>query len=286
MPNAALLAACTLLSTTALLHPQAPRRPSQLGAKKRDYSAGGLGSSKQEQFARLWRDKDAPVEPPVKDATTWEAEIAAFDAAAELVPDAHWRDKGRAAVVEDVSRKAITSDRSVAVAAWDALRGSDGGPYAADDAWLDMDGPARSLILVGGSAHESTFLPRIVIDAHRSWARSTASTPRRAPCTTACRGRSAASSRSFLRPPRRQKGGSASAARSSVYMMMPGRLQPHAASPWKAPASSCWRRRTRRRTSTRSSRGSRRRSTASRVLSKVPFGTRACFLLLGGPGNG
>ena len=79
----------------------------------------------------------------VKDETTWEAEIAAFDAAAELVPDAHWRDKGRAAVVEDVSKRAITSDRSVAVAAWDALRGSDGGPYAADDAWLDMDGTAR-----------------------------------------------------------------------------------------------------------------------------------------------
>ena len=87
----------------------------------------------------------------VKDETTWEAEIAAFDAAAELVPDAHWRDKGRAAVVADVSKKAITTERSVAVAAWDALRGSDGGPYAADDAWLDMEGPARSLILVVGA---------------------------------------------------------------------------------------------------------------------------------------
>ena len=65
MSKAAMLAACTLLSTTALTPPQAPRHPSQLGAKKRDYSAGGLGSSKQEQFARLWRDKDAPVEPPV-----------------------------------------------------------------------------------------------------------------------------------------------------------------------------------------------------------------------------
>ena len=53
--------------------------------------------------------------------------------------------------MEDVSRKAITSERSVAVAAWDALRGSDGGPFAADDAWLDMDGAARSLILVVGS---------------------------------------------------------------------------------------------------------------------------------------
>ena len=100
----------------------------------------------------------------VKDETTWEAEIAAFDAAAELVPDAHWRDKGRAAVVEDVSKRAITNERSVAVAAWDALRGSDGGPYTADDAWLDMEGPARSLILVGGSAHESTFLPCIVAE--------------------------------------------------------------------------------------------------------------------------
>ena len=114
MLKAAMLAACA----TALLHSAAQsRHPSQLGAKKRDYSAGGLGSSKQEQFARLWRDKDAPAEPPVKDETTWEAEIAAFDAAAELVPDAHWRDKGRAAVVEDVSKRAITSDRSVAVAA-------------------------------------------------------------------------------------------------------------------------------------------------------------------------
>ena len=167
MPKAAmpLLAAIALSSATALLHSAAPsRHPSQLGAKKRDYSAGGLGSSKQEQFARLWRDKDAPVAPPVKDETTWEAEIAAFDAAAELVPDAHWRDKGRAAVVEDVSKKAITNERSVAVAAWDALRGSDGGPYTADDAWLDMDGPARSLILVGGSAHESTFRPCIVAE--------------------------------------------------------------------------------------------------------------------------
>ena len=179
MLKAAMLAACA----TALLHATPSRHPSRLGAKKRDYSAGGLGSSKQEQFARLWRDKDAPVEPPVargvpsdarppretptaqvKDETTWEAEIAAFDAAAELVPDAHWRDKGRAAVVEDVSKAAITNERSVAVAAWDALRGSDGGPYTADDAWLDMDGPARSLILVGGSAHESTFLPCIVAE--------------------------------------------------------------------------------------------------------------------------
>jgi hypothetical protein len=153
-----------LSSAAALTHPQAPRRTSALGAKKRDYSAGGLGSSKQEQFARLWRDKDAPAEPPAKDESTWEAEIAAFDAAAELVPDAHWRNKGRAAVVEDVTKKAITNERSVAVAAWDALRGSDGGPFSADDAWLDMEGPARSLILVGGSAHESTFLPCIVTE--------------------------------------------------------------------------------------------------------------------------
>ena len=164
MPKAAMLACTLLSSTTALLHPPVPRHPSQLGAKKRDYSAGGLGSSKQEQFARLWRDKDAPVEPPVKDETTWEAEIAAFDAAADLVPDAHWRDKGRAAVVEDVTKKAITNERSVAVAAWDVLRGGDGAPFSADDAWLDMEGPARSLILVGGSAHESTFLPRIVAE--------------------------------------------------------------------------------------------------------------------------
>ena len=166
MPKAAMLAAC-LSCATALLHTATPsRHPSQLKAKKRDYSAGGLGSSKQEQFARLWRDKDAPVEPPVKDETTWEAEIAAFDAAAELVPDAHWRDKGRAAVVEDVSKRAITSDRSVAVAAWDVLRGGDGAPYTADDAWLDMEGPARSLILVVGSAHESTFLPLTPSSTH------------------------------------------------------------------------------------------------------------------------
>ena len=164
MFKAAMLAAIALSSATALLHSAPSRRTTRLEAKKRDYSAGGLGSSKQEQFARLWRDKDAPVEPPVKDETTWEAEIAAFDAAAELVPDAHWRDKGRAAVVEDVSKRAITNERSVAVAAWDALRGSDGGPFSADDAWLDMEGPARSLILVGGSAHESTFLPCIVAE--------------------------------------------------------------------------------------------------------------------------
>ena len=164
MFKAAMLAAIALSSATALLHSATTRHPSQLAAKKRDYSAGGLGSSKQEQFARLWRDKDAPAEPPPKDETTWEAEIAAFDAAAELVPDAHWRDKGRAAVVEDVSKAAITSERSVAVAAWAGLRGGDGGPYAADDAWLDVDGPARSLILVGGSAHESTFLPCIVAE--------------------------------------------------------------------------------------------------------------------------
>ena len=169
MFKAAMLAAC-LSSAAALTPPQAPRRTSAREAKKRDYSAGGLGSSKQEQFARLWRDKDAPVEPPVargvpidarptretpttqvKDETTWEAEIAAFDAAAELVPDAHWRDKGRAAAVEDVSRKAITNERSVAVAAWAGLRGGDSGPYAADDAWIDVDGQARSLVLVVGS---------------------------------------------------------------------------------------------------------------------------------------
>ena len=66
--------------------------------------------------------------------------------------------------MEDVSKRAITNERSVAVAAWAGLRGSDGGPYTADDAWLDMDGSARSLILVGGSAHESTFLPCIVAE--------------------------------------------------------------------------------------------------------------------------
>ena len=164
MFKAAMLAAC-LSCATALLHTATPsRHPSQLKAKKRDYSAGGLGSSKQEQFARLWRDKDAPVEPPVKDETTWEAEIAAFDAAAELVPDAHWRDKGRAAVVEDVSKKAITNERSVAVAAWGALRGSDGGPYTADDAWLDMDGPARSLILVVGAVDGGDAASRALHD--------------------------------------------------------------------------------------------------------------------------
>ena len=65
MFKAAMLAAIALSSATALLHSATTRHPSQLGAKKRDYSAGGLGSSKQEQFARLWRDKDAPVEPPV-----------------------------------------------------------------------------------------------------------------------------------------------------------------------------------------------------------------------------
>ena len=65
MFKAAMLAAC-LSCATALLHTATPsRHPSQLKAKKRDYSAGGLGSSKQEQFARLWRDKDAPAEPPV-----------------------------------------------------------------------------------------------------------------------------------------------------------------------------------------------------------------------------
>ena len=60
-----LLAAIALSSATALLHSAPSRRTTRLEAKKRDYSAGGLGSSKQEQFARLWRDKDAPVEPPV-----------------------------------------------------------------------------------------------------------------------------------------------------------------------------------------------------------------------------
>ena len=64
MFKASLLAAC-LSSATALLHSAPSRRTTRLEAKKRDYSAGGLGSSKQEQFARLWRDKDAPVEPPV-----------------------------------------------------------------------------------------------------------------------------------------------------------------------------------------------------------------------------
>ena len=113
-----------LSAATALLHPQAPRHPSQLGAKKRDYFAGGLGSSKQEQFARLWRDKDAPVAAPEKTRRPREAEIAALDAAAELVPDAHWRDKGRAAVVEDVSKKAITNERRRPPSGDASMRGS------------------------------------------------------------------------------------------------------------------------------------------------------------------
>ena len=69
MFKAAMLAACA----AALTPPRAPRHPSQLAAKKRDYSAGGLGSSKQEQFARLWRDKDAAPEPPVARSVAAEA---------------------------------------------------------------------------------------------------------------------------------------------------------------------------------------------------------------------
>ena len=87
MPKAPLLAACTLLSTTALLHPPAPRRPSQLGAKKRDYSAGGLGSSKQEQFARLWRDKDAPAEPPERTCPVDVAKPVAMDGVTLVEPN-------------------------------------------------------------------------------------------------------------------------------------------------------------------------------------------------------
>ena len=92
--------------------------------------------------------------------------------------------------------------------------------------------------------------------------------------------------RSFLRPPRRQKGGSASAARSSVYMMMPEPSRRPAASPWKARASSCWRRRTRPRTNIQLWRGFPLCWMASRVLWKVLFGTRASCPPCGGPGNG
>ena len=125
-----------------------------------------------------------------------------------------------------------------------------------------------------------------VIDAHRSWAPSTASTPRRALCMIDYRERSGGSSRSFLPRPRRQKGGSASAARSSVCTTPRAPLHKRAASTRPAPASSSSRRRTRRRTNIPSSRASPRRSTASRVLWKVLFGTRACCPPCGGPGNG
>lgn len=141
--------ACALLScAAALVHTPAPRRTTILAAKQRDYMAGGLGSSKQENFARLWRDKDAPIAPPVKDETTFEREISAFEAAAELVPDAHWRTRG----VPDVSKAAASTGRSVAVEAWAALRSTDGAPYSSEDAWADVDGDARSLILVVGEA--------------------------------------------------------------------------------------------------------------------------------------
>lgn len=144
--------ACALLScAAALVHTPAPLRTTILAAKQRDYMAGGLGSSKQENFARLWRDKDAPIAPPVKDETTFEKEISAFEAAAELVPDAHWRN--RAQTVADVSKAAASTGRSVAVEAWAALRSTDGTPYSADDAWADVDGDARSLILVVGEAN-------------------------------------------------------------------------------------------------------------------------------------
>ena len=48
MFKAAMLAAIALSSATALLHSAPSRRTTRLEAKKRDYSAGGLGSSKQE----------------------------------------------------------------------------------------------------------------------------------------------------------------------------------------------------------------------------------------------
>ena len=147
MPKAAMLAAIALSSTTALLH-SAPRHPSQLGAKKRDYSAGGLGSSKQEQFARLWRDKDAPEPPRKRRDRPGKRKSPPLMPLLSSCPTRTGETKVGRPSSRTYPKKAITSDRSVAVAAWDALRGSDGGPYAADDAWLDMDGPARSLILV------------------------------------------------------------------------------------------------------------------------------------------
>ena len=99
-----------------------------------------------------------------------------------------------------------------------ALRGSDGGPYTADDAWLDMDGPARSLILVVGA-----------VDGVDAASRA---------CTTppAAQGRRVVAVFPTAAV-RRQAAASASAARSQCSTMRPAPSRRPAASPWKAPAS-------------------------------------------------
>ena len=65
-------------------------------AKKRDYMSGGLGSSKQEKFAQLWRNKDLPDEAKEvtelpKDLSAWDKEIERAERVDALVPDANWR---------------------------------------------------------------------------------------------------------------------------------------------------------------------------------------------------
>ena len=93
-----------------------------LSAKKRDYMSGGLGSSKQEKFAQLWRNRNDPeveTEAPPTDLAAWEKEIKRAEAADALVPDANWRLRGAAGKAAG----AATSDtaRSLASAYKDGM---------------------------------------------------------------------------------------------------------------------------------------------------------------------
>ena len=132
-----------------------------LSAKKRDYMSGGLGSSKQEKFAQLWRnrnDPEAEAEAPPTDLAAWEKEIKRAEAADALVPDANWRLRGAAgkaagAATSDTARS-LAQGRAVSSGAWTELVGSDGAGYAAADAWaaVDAQGAAALVVLVGDAA--------------------------------------------------------------------------------------------------------------------------------------
>ncbi|KAH8053682.1 NADPH-hemoprotein reductase [Aureococcus anophagefferens] len=102
--------------------------------------SGGLGSSKQEKFAQLWRnrnDPEAEAEAPPTDLAAWEKEIKRAEAADALVPDANWRLRGAAgkAARGDADTRVAAAGRAVSSGAWTELVGSDGAGYAAADAW-------------------------------------------------------------------------------------------------------------------------------------------------------
>ena len=140
-----------------------------LCAKKRDYRSGGLGSSKQEKFAQLWRSRNDPdaAAPPAEspsDLSAWEQEIKRAEAADALVPDANWRLRGAAAggdagamtsgSATSGAAVSVASGRAVASDAWKVLVAADGGTYAAADAWAAVEAQAAAglVVVVGADA--------------------------------------------------------------------------------------------------------------------------------------